>query len=210
MAVLVIATSKGGSGKTTLAACLAAFWREREHRVEALDTDPNRNLIARLEGSGISCVGVDEEAILLTIADAATRADIVIVDVAGTLARGLVYAVSAADAVIIPCRPDRNDVVEAVRTQEVIRQAETMTRRRIPHAALLTQVNRRAQVTQQTRQQLQALEVPFLTDDMPSRTAYQQASYTGAPIADPSVYGDIAMIAEAVDQLVKGAPDDGR
>jgi chromosome partitioning protein len=106
--------------------------------------------------------------------------------------------------VLIPCRPDRNDVVEAVRTQEVIRQAEAMTRRTIPHSALLTQVNPRAQVTAQTRTQLDALGIPYFGVDMPSRTAYQQASYTGAPLADPAVQKDVAAIAAAVTDLMEG------
>ena len=130
MAIIVVATTKGGSGKSTLAACLAAYWSNGQGGVEALDTDPNRNLLARLGGTGIACTPVDEEAILPTIGEASKRSELVIIDVAGTLARGLLYAVSAADIVLIPCRPDRNDVVEAVRTQEVIRQAEAMTRRK--------------------------------------------------------------------------------
>ena len=203
MAIIVVATTKGGSGKSTLAACLAAYWSNGQGGVEALDTDPNRNLLARLGGTGIACTPVDEEAILPTIGEASKRSELVIVDVAGTLARGLLYAVSAADIVLIPCRPDRNDVVEAVRTQEVIRQAEAMTRRKIPHAAILSQVNRKAVVTTQTRTQLDALGVPYLAKDIPARTAYQQASYTGSPLADPSVREDINAVARAVTEIME-------
>lgn len=202
MAIIVVATTKGGSGKSTLAACLAAYWFNQTGGVEALDTDPNRNLVARLRGTGIPCTAVEEEAILPTIGETVKRAELVIVDVSGALARGLLYAVSTADIVLIPCRPDRNDVVEAVRTQEVIRQAETMTHRKIPHAAVLSQVNRKALVTSQTRTQLDALGVPYLAQDIPARTAYQQASYTGAPLADASVREDIHMLACAVTELM--------
>jgi chromosome partitioning protein len=195
MPIIAIATTKGGSGKTTLAACLAAHWAANGRSVEAIDTDPNRNLRARLEGTGLTVVGVEEEAILSAVATASGRADMILLDVAGALSRGLLYAVSAADAVVIPCRPDRNDVVEAVRTQEVIAQAQTMVRRKIFHAALLTQVNRRAAVTMETRRQLDVLGVPAFAADLPSRTAYQQASYTGAPLADSAVREDIAAIA---------------
>ena len=110
---------------------------------------------------------------------------------------------ATADIVLIPCRPDRNDVVEAVRTQEVIRQAETMTRRKIPHAAVLSQVSRKALVTTQTRTQLEALGVPYLFEDIPARTAYQQASYTGSPLADPSVREDIHAVARAVTEMME-------
>jgi chromosome partitioning protein len=202
MAIIVVATTKGGSGKSTLAACLATYWSNGQGDVEALDTDPNRNLLARLSGTGIPCSSVDEEAILPIIGEASKRSELVIVDVAGTLARGLLYAVSAADIVLIPCRPDRNDVVEAVRTQEVIRQAEAMTRRKIPHAAVLSQVNRKAVVTTQTRTQLDALGVPYLIQDIPARTAYQQASYTGSPLTDDLVREDIKALAIAVNEMM--------
>src|SRR3954471_23738801 len=105
MAIIVVATTKGGSGKSTLAACLAAYWSNGQGGVEDPHTDTNPNILLPLGGKGISSTPVDEEAILPTIGEASKRSELVIIDVAGTLARGLLYAVSAADIVLIPCRP---------------------------------------------------------------------------------------------------------
>lgn len=209
MPVIAIATTKGGSGKTTLTACLAAHWTAAGASVICLDTDPNRNLSPRLGAAGIHCHEVPEEGIFHAATEAAGSVDIVLIDVAGALTRGLLYATSAADLVLIPCRPDRNDVVEAVRTQEVIRQAEAMTRRAIPHAAVLTQVNARAVVTAETRAQLAALRVPELSVSVPLRTAYQAASYTGAPLSDPAVREDMAALADAIDRMLEAADVEG-
>lgn len=205
MPIIAIATTKGGSGKTTLAAGLAAYWSQQGKSVVALDTDNNRNLKGRLTGSVIDCREVDEEAIRSAAKEAAASAEMVIIDVAGALTRGLLYAVSAASVVAIPCKADRNDVLEAARTQDVIRQAEDMTGRLIPHGAILTQINRRAQVTTITRGQLDALGVPCLSEELPMRAAYQYASYTGSPLADPMVYEDIAAIAAALSRLMSRA-----
>lgn len=206
MPILAIATSKGGSGKTTLAACLAEHWTRLGHKVACLDTDPNRNLDDWLRSavSGVTCTVVEEENLLDIIGKTSLSSDWVIVDVAGSLARGLLYAVSGADGVLIPCRCDRKDVVEACRTQEVITAAGKMVRRLIPHAAVLTQVNRRAEVTAHTRQQLAIMEIPVLVSDMPGRTAYQQASYTGSPLGNAEARKDIAAIAGDVETLVRG------
>lgn len=204
--ILAIATSKGGSGKTTLAACLADHWNRNGRRVRCLDTDPNQNLLdwLRQGETGIQCAFVEEEAIIDQAAAASEEGDWVIVDVAGSLSRGLLYAISVADAVLIPCKADRKDVLEACRTQEVIQSAAKMTRRAIPHAAIITQVNRRAEVTRHTREQLSVMGVPVLTSDLPARTAYQQASYTGAPLADAAVRDDVAAIAAEAASLVLG------
>lgn len=207
MPIIAIATSKGGSGKTTLAACLADYWAKKSLRVECLDTDPNRNLHdwLRTGNGGTICTAVEEEALLDAAERAAETADRVVIDVAGSLAKGLLYAVSVAQVVIIPCRCDRKDVVEACRTQELIHSAGKMVRRTISHAAVLTQVNRRAEVTTHTRQQLEIMEVPVLAADLPGRTAYQQASYTGSPLTNPDVRKDIAAIAAEIDLLIERA-----
>lgn len=205
MPVIAIATSKGGSGKTTLAAGLADLLRRQGRSVECIDTDPNRNLHDWLSDprNGIPCTPVEEEAVIDSVAGAVERSDYVLIDVAGALQRGMLYAISAADFVLIPCKTDRKDVVEAVRTQELIESSGKMVRRKILHAAVLTQVNRRAQVTGHTRAQLEVMGVPVLNADLPARTAYQQASWNGAPLAAPEAREDFGAIAAEVASLME-------
>lgn len=204
MPIIAIATTKGGSGKTTLTAGLAEGLRRRAKTVECIDTDPNRNLHDWFSTSetGIPCRYVEEDAVIDSIADAAERAEFVLIDVAGSLQRGMLYAVSASELVLIPCKTDRKDVVEAVRTQELVASAAKMIRRTIRHSAVLTQVNRRAQVTSHTRDQLEVMGVPVLAAEIPSRTAYQQASWTGAPLAAPEAREDFAALISEVQSLL--------
>lgn len=205
MPVIAIATTKGGSGKTTLTAALADLLRRKGKSVECIDTDPNRNLNDWFSDpqAGIPCSFVEEEAVIDAAGAAMERVDYVLIDVAGALQRGMLYAISAADLVLIPCKTDRKDVVEAVRTQELIESAGKMVRRQIPHAAVLTQVNRRAQVTAHTREQLQVMGVPVLGADVPARTAYQQASWLGSPLAAPEAREDFAAVAAEVSALLE-------
>lgn len=205
MPVIAIATTKGGSGKTTLTAGLADFLRRQGRSVECIDTDPNRNLHDWLSDpqNGIPCMFVDEEAVIDGVGSAVKRSDYVLIDVAGALQRGMLYAISTADLVLIPCKTDRKDVVEAVRTQELIESAGKMVRRKIPHAAVLTQVNRRAQVTGHTRAQLEVMGVPVLSADLPARTAYQQASWNGSPLAAPEAREDFGAILAVLAPLME-------
>lgn len=197
MTIITIATSKGGVSKTTLAAGLAAFWVATGKRVVALDADNNRHLFDRLDGSGIDCRPVTEDAILAEAMRARVNADVVLIDVTGRPAKGLV-CIATADVVLIPCRPDRADIGEAAQTQDVVRNAEAMSRRPIPHAALLTQVNTRTQVLPVTRNELDRLEIPRLSAEMPMRAAYAEAGFTGQHLASAGVRADLAAIADAV------------
>jgi chromosome partitioning protein len=69
--ILSLATTKGGPGKTTLAMCLADYWRRQGVVVECLDSDPNKNLTSWLGASSkIQCTAVGED----DVVDEATRA----------------------------------------------------------------------------------------------------------------------------------------
>jgi cellulose biosynthesis protein BcsQ len=43
--VIVLATSKGGAGKTTLATCLAAHWYNMGMKIAVIDADPQGSII---------------------------------------------------------------------------------------------------------------------------------------------------------------------
>jgi chromosome partitioning protein len=208
--ILSLATTKGGPGKTTLAMCLADYWRRQGVVVECLDSDPNKNLTSWLGASSkIQCTAVSEDDVVDEATRAADRSEVVIIDVAGSLARALVYAISVSDFVLMPARPDAKDVIEASRTAHHIHSSikgarKFNTNANIPFAALLTQVNPRARVTAHSREQLTSLGVPVLTAEVTLRTAYQQASYGGSPLEDPAVMIDIAAVVAEIMEAVNG------
>jgi len=202
MPILAIATSKGGAGKTTLAACLAAHWTRSGRSVYCLDTDPNRNLVDWLADTDLVCSAVGEDELLTTVADLVARVDWIILDVAGTLDTTLLYAVSVADLVLIPAQCDRKDIIQAVNTRNTIIQAQDSVGRSISHRVILTRVNPRADVTRHTRDQLAPLDLPALSAVLPARTAYQQISYTKGLLINPEIRQDITAIAAAIDQII--------
>jgi chromosome partitioning protein len=209
MAIIAVATSKGGSGKTTLSICLAAYLSETGHTVECLDTDRNKNLSEWIGRSkiGVPCQAVDEDDIVSAARQAALRCEFVIVDVGGGLDRALLWAVGVADFVLIPVKTDYKDAFEAGRTISQIRSVEAMAQGirpgyKIQHATVLVQVIKRAQVTATTRQQLQLFQIPVLISEVPTRTAYQQASYHAQPLNEDTVRDDISSLCNEILEIL--------
>ena len=211
MPILAITSSKGGVGKTTLAICLADFWRQNGKKVSCLDTDPNSNLDAWIRGAklpNVTCSAIGEEEVIEASLKASESSDIVIIDVAGFLARGMLYAVGVAGAVLVPTKAAKGDVHEALRTQQVITSAMRLSGRRIAYSAILTQVNRRAQVTSHTRQQFTALGFPALSSELAMRTAYQVAWYqdqSPLDVNDNGVIEDVKAIANEAWTLLESS-----
>jgi chromosome partitioning protein len=209
--IVTVASTKGGPGKTTLTLCLADHWRRAGRNVEMLDVDPNRNLTQWLKATKapIPCTTVDEDDVVDIATAAEQRSDVVVIDVAGALARGLVYAIGVASVVLIPTRPDQKDSIEAARTYQHVTTAERQAQRlkpgvTIPAAAVLMQVNKRTQAAGYARDQLAAFKVPLLSVQVPLRAAYQNYSFFGLPLDDAAVRGDFAELAVAVENLTHG------
>lgn len=209
MPVLSVASTKGGVSKTTLVASLADFWRRQNRRVTALDMDPNKNLLSWVGEDGfpgIDVLAVTEDEVFDVAIERAQMADIVVIDVAGVLSRGMLLAFAASDAVLVPAGTSYGDVIEAGRTHSQILAALKAARRHAPdasirHAAVLTRTNRRAAVTPASRAQLAELGIQVLDADIPLRTAYQQAWFrTCSPLdLDPAVADDIATLAREIE-----------
>lgn len=209
MAVIAVATTKGGSGKTTLASCLLDYWRRSGLRVTGIDTDPNRNLQAWAAASegAVVAIHVPEDEVVDAVVAAEAEADVVIVDVAGFLSKALVYAVGVADIVLIPAKSDMKDLLEAARTIQQIDAIEKQARRRDPaatirRAVVMCQVQPRTQVATHAREQATALGLPLLEAAMSHRTAYQAVSFRGMPCDDAGVHADVTAVADEVGRML--------
>ncbi len=111
--VVTMAQQKGGAGKTTVLAQLAAAWSGRGARVTLIDLDPQRSLTrwAELRADPTLTLteskdwraGVDIDA-------ARRRSDLVLVDCPGAADALLRAAVRGADLVLSPMQPSPPDV----------------------------------------------------------------------------------------------------
>ena len=186
--VLVVASSKGGAGKSTVIACLATWWRRVGRRVGLVDADPNRTL-ARWHAKGNALAAMDlvaecaEDRIIEAIAGMAATQDLVLVDCPGFGNQATVFAIGVADLVLIPAMTDEANIFEALRMRRLVESAARLTRRPIPSRTLLTRV-KRAGVAAHSLRQLVACEAEPLTTRIADRSIYQEATFHGAsPVA---------------------------
>ena len=208
--ILVAATGKGGAGKSTTIACLAFHWHKAGRKVALVDADPNQTLTRwHAKGNVLSELALktvlDEHAIIPTIAEMAAEHDIVLVDCAGFGNQSMVFAIGAADLVLIPVMTDEANVFEALRTRKIVGSASVLTKRTIPARTLLCRVKRSAIATH-ARAQLEALKAEPLESQIFDRVIFQEATFHGsAPNAlKPSgaAARDIELLAREIGQLL--------
>ena len=125
MAVVTLAQTKGGSGKTTTAEVLIAEFVFRGLSVAAIDLDPNRPL-GRFVGRSATLSGVEiavPDANLRVsdlIADLSGRCDLVIIDLMGAATPDMMVAIGFSDLVIVPSQLSEPDVRCGIETWRMI------------------------------------------------------------------------------------------
>lgn len=143
MPTIVIASPKGGAGKSTAAVLLATELAHAGARVTLLDCDPNRSVTlwasqAPLPARVNVLSDIGESDIVRTIRAHDRDGHVVVVDLEGVASRLVSRAISQADLVITPMRATTLDATIGVRALALIAEEEEALDRRIPHAVVFT------------------------------------------------------------------------
>lgn len=143
MPTVVIASPKGGAGKSTTAILLGTELAHAGASVVMLDCDPNRSLSLWADRGPLPdrirvLASVSESEIVKTIKQHDTDGQIVIVDLEGVASRLVSRAISQADLVITPMRATTLDATIGVRALQLIAEEEEALDRKIPHAVVFT------------------------------------------------------------------------
>lgn len=208
--VITFATTKGGTGKTTLALSFTCCLHEQGFKVAALDTDPNHNLsnwFGKGELKGIPSVSEsDENYIIDAIDNLGEKADFVVVDMAGFGNQALVYAIGISSLVVIPARTSEDDVLEALKTKQIVKNTEKLIKTDIPYQVVLTQVRSGTLVTEHSKKQFDAFSVPLFKTEIGNRTIFQQCRFEGTSpykSTDPKATLEIESFTEEVKNIIK-------
>jgi chromosome partitioning protein len=179
MPVIAMVSSKGGAGKTTSALLLATFLA-KIYDVSVIDADPNRPIHDWAQGGNLPTrmkviSDVDENSILERIEEASEDSTFVIIDLEGTAAKIVLYAIAQADFVIVPTQGSPLDAKEASRAIRVILQSEKLTRQRKPFAVLLTRTSPmiRTRGLAHIQKGLVEAGIPVLQAELNERDAYR-------------------------------------
>lgn len=145
MPVIVMASSKGGVGKTTCAILLAAGFARMGSAVTCFDCDPNQSLTRWADRSlpnGVTHGGhPGANEIVPAIRQADRDGGIVIVDLEGIASRTVSRAIAMADLVLVPMQPTAIDAEIGSEAIGLVREEEDVLRRNIPHAVVLTRTS---------------------------------------------------------------------
>lgn len=143
MPTIVIASPKGGSGKSTTAILLGTELAHAGAEVVLIDCDPNGSLSLWAGRSAVPerisvLEGVGESEIVRSIKQHDRDGRIVVVDLEGVASRLVSRAISQADLVITPMRATTLDATIGVRALALIAEEEEALDRKIPHAVVFT------------------------------------------------------------------------
>ncbi|MBS4098547.1 MAG: AAA family ATPase [Sulfuricella sp.] len=212
--VLAVATLKGGSGKSTVAGCLAVHWREAGHHPVLIDADPQRSLVRLAQRErALGGVPVHESSesgddIATLARHLATEHSPVIVDTAGFRAPSTLAALAAANLVLVPVKPSPLDVDVMLDTARALFHTANG---KVPRFyCLLTQTTRDSVIARHIRNELREGGFPLLESELINRVGYCEAALFGATptLLDPRgpAAADIAALAAEIEKLLETAP----
>jgi chromosome partitioning protein len=215
MVVITVASRKGGSGKSTLTAHLAAYANKASRRCLLIDADPQGSLTLwhslRKGGEPLlrnATRGVDN------LIKAADHADIewVFIDTPPQVSGIVNEAIKAATLVLIPARPSVFDVDAVKETIAYSRE------RRKPYAIVLNGAppkrdNAESPITASAREALDKLKAPVWSGQISHRTTYSLslAEGEGAREFDPDSQAatEVARLFSAIERSVKAIQGEG-
>ena len=139
MPTIVVASPKGGAGKSTTAVLLATELAHEGIPVTMLDCDPNRSLSLWAGQSDLPrninvLSNITEADIVRTIKSNDQDGHIVVVDLEGVASRLVSRAISQADLVLTPMRATTLDATIGARALQLIAEEEEALDRKIPQS----------------------------------------------------------------------------
>jgi chromosome partitioning protein len=181
-AIITVATMKGGSGKSTVASCLAVHWHLAGRHPTLIDADPQCSIVrlaARERAlGGVSVVEDATEDASKTARRLARGSGPVIIDTPGFHSKMTLACLAAADFLLVPVKPSPLDVDRMLDTLSILRDGARD--RRPLFRCLLTQTTRASIIARHIRSELNDAGLPVLRSEMTNRVVYPEAALWGA------------------------------
>lgn len=206
--IITVATMKGGSGKSTVASCLAVHWHLKGRRPTIIDADPQRS-IARLAArdralGGVPVVEDATEQAWKTARRVAAGGGPVIIDTPGFRSEATMACLAATDFLLVPVKPSPFDVDRMLDTLNLL--ITGVSGWRPIFRCVLTQTTRDSVIAKHIRAELAEAGFPLLESEMTNRVVYAESALWGATpsLTDKSgpAARDIAAIADEVDSIL--------
>lgn len=202
MPTIVVASPKGGAGKSTAAVLLGTELAHAGITVTLLDCDPNKSLTLWSEKAPVPAriqvlSDLDESSIVRRIKAADQDGQIVIVDLEGIASRLMSRAISQADLVITPMRATTLDATIGARAIQLVAEEEEALDRSITHAVVFTMT--KAILSKQHKgiaASLQAQGVDVIDPPLMERAAFSALFAFGGDLHSMPAQGNMARARE--------------
>jgi chromosome partitioning protein len=185
MAVITLASGKGGVGKTLAVISLGASLAAEGADVAVLDADPNKGAhrwaTQTYGGRKLAAYAeADTERLAELVPELADRHAILITDTAGFGNRSTVICIGAADGVLVPATPGEGDIVEAQKMVTFVQATGRTIRRDIEVRVLANRIRRGTTLSRHLLAQLEALGLPRLDTALSEAVAYGELGFLPA------------------------------
>jgi chromosome partitioning protein len=208
MNVITLASRKGGAGKSTLTAHLAAFAQRQGHRCLLVDADPQGSLALwhSRRADGQPALRTAERGIDRAVAQAMVDGyGWVFIDTSPTMWVVVQEAIRAATLVLIPARPGFFDLA-AVRETVAVARKYSKPYAVVINAAPVKRDDKESPAVALSRAELDRLAIPLWSGQISQRAAYLTALAAGASAGelspDSAARNEIVRLWSAVERSV--------
>jgi chromosome partitioning protein len=206
--IITVATMKGGSGKSTIASCLAVHWHLDGRRPTLIDADPQRSIarLARRERAlgGVPVVEDSSAKVLDTARRYAAGGRPVIIDTPGFRSEATLACLAGTDFLLVPVKPSPFDVDRMLDTLGLL-SISASSKHGVIFRCLLTQTTRDSVISKHIRSELAEAGIPLLKSELTNRVIYAESALWGATPSLTDSTGpaarDIAAIAAEIDSV---------
>lgn len=216
MAVIVLASPKGGAGKTTTAILLATELAHSGKEVVVLDCDPNHCVDLWARGTQrpppdrvrVVTDNIEEDTIISTIKRHNRYGRFLIVDLEGVVSMLMSRAISQADLVLTPMRATVVDAQIGAKIIPLIATAKDVFGRAIKHAVVFTMT--RGVITNQHRGLKISLEeqgVKVINPPLMERSAYSAVFTFGGDLRSMPPQGNMDRAIKNAELFAKAVCD---
>jgi chromosome partitioning protein len=208
--VITIANQKGGAGKSTLATHLSVAFAQMGYSTMLFDTDPQGTCShwhAQRRKDDIGLIATSGWRLTRDLAMAREANDIIVIDTPPHAEMDIKVSTRAADLVIIPVQPSPADLWAVKETFNTVAGESRNA------VVVLNRVVFRANITNDIKQRLAALEVPVAETEIGSRVLFAASMETGMTVLDgfanasqAEVMGLVREIAGKIGLTLRAAP----
>ena len=176
--IIVVANSKGGVGKSTLAVHLAAWLHEQGHSVTLADCDTQHSSSDWIKEAAPDVKTVrlaDPNEILDRLPTLGQQTDYVVADGPGSNTETSRALLLRADLALVPCKASMLEVRALAQATNVLRQSQDIRGGQPAAMIVLSMVGKTYRLTQDMKDAAAALELPLAKTSLTLKQIYADA-----------------------------------